>query len=449
MLEAVRNAFRLPDLRQKLLITFGLLTLYRLAANIPLPGVDQDALAALFAQNDNILLNLLNFFSGGGLSRMGVMALGVYPYITASIILQLLIPIIPALEALSKEGEQGRSRLNQYTLWLTIPLAVLQAIAQGTLLSAQATGGASVLPSWGFTGGDFLPTLTLIIGMTAGTMLGVFLGQLITEQGVGNGVSLIIFAGIVASVPTQLQLLSNNVAMLVIFAIITVLTVILIVWIQEGQRRIPVQYGKRVRTMRGNRMMMVGGQSTYVPLRVNTAGMIPLIFAQSLLILPSTLASYFVASSVTWVSAIANAIYTFFNPNAWAYWLFYFLLTVIFTYFYTDVLFRQQNLADTLQKQGGFIPGIRPGPRTESYLNGVLQRITLVGALFLGFIAVLPFVVGTLADTIFGSSLGQITGYNSLIISSSGLLIVVGVVLDTMKQIEAQLTMRNYEGFIR
>jgi preprotein translocase subunit SecY len=449
MLEAVRNAFRLPDLRQKLLITFGLLTLYRLAANIPLPGVDQEALAALFSQNDDILLNLLNFFSGGGLSRMGVMALGVYPYITASIILQLLIPIIPALEALSKEGEQGRSRLNQYTLWLTIPLAVLQAIAQGTLLAAQGTGGASVLPSWGFTGGDLLPTLTLIIGMTAGTMLGVWLGQLITEQGVGNGVSLIIFAGIVSSVPTQLQLLSNNIAMLVIFAIITVLTVILIVWIQEGQRRIPVQYGKRVRTMRGNRMMMVGGQSTYVPLRVNTAGMIPLIFAQSLLILPSTLASYFVASDVTWVSAIANAISSFFNPNAWAYWLFYFLLTVIFTYFYTDVLFRQQNLADTLQKQGGFIPGIRPGPRTESYLNGVLQRITLVGALFLGFIAVLPFVVGTLADTIFGSSLGQITGYNSLIISSSGLLIVVGVVLDTMKQIEAQLTMRNYEGFIR
>ena len=449
MLEAVRNAFRLPDLRQKLLITFGLLTLYRLAANIPLPSVDQEALAALFSQNDNILLNLLNFFSGGGLARMGVMALGVYPYITASIILQLLIPIIPALEALSKEGEQGRNRLNQYTLWLTIPLAVLQAIAQGTLLAAQGTGGPSVLPSWGFTGGDFLPTLTLIIGMTAGTMLGVWLGQLITEQGVGNGVSLIIFAGIVANVPNQLQLLSNNIAMLVVFAIITVLTVILIVWIQEGQRRIPVQYGKRVRTMRGNRMMMVGGQSTYVPLRVNTAGMIPLIFAQSLLILPSTLASYFVASDVTWISAIANAIYTFFNPNAWAYWLFYFLLTVIFTYFYTDVLFRQQNLADTLQKQGGFIPGIRPGLRTESYLNGVLQRITLVGALFLGFIAVLPFVVGTLADVLFGSSLGQITGYNSLIISSSGLLIVVGVVLDTMKQIEAQLTMRNYEGFIR
>lgn len=447
MLDAVRNAFRLPDLRQKLLVTFGLLCFYRLAANIPLPGVDQEALTALFQQSENILLNLLNFFSGGGLSRMGVMALGVYPYITASIILQLLIPIIPALQELQKEGESGRTQLNQYTLWLAIPLAVLQAIAQGTLLSGRGTALA-VLPNWGFTGGDLMPTLTLIIGMTAGTMIGVWLGQLITEQGIGNGISLIIFAGIVSSVPFQLQLLSQNIVMLVVFIIITILMIMLIVWIHEGQRRIPVQYGKRVRTMRGNRMMMVGGQSTYVPLRVNTAGMIPLIFAQSLLILPSTLASYWIART-DWVGAIANSIYQFFSPNNAVYWLLYFLLTVAFTYFYTDVMFRQQNLPDTLQKQGGFIPGIRPGPRTESYLNGVLQRITLVGALFLGLIAVLPFVVGALADLIFGGGTAQLTGYNSLIISSTGLLIVVGVVLDTLKQIEAQLMMRNYEGFIR
>ncbi len=445
MLDAVRNAFRLPDLRQKLLITFGLICLYRLAANIPLPGVDQTALAQMFSQNDNILLNLLNFFSGGGLARMGVMALGVYPYITASIILQLLIPIIPALEELSKEGESGRARINQYTLWLTIPLAVLQAIAQGTLLASQA---GNVLPSWGFTGGDFLPTVTMIIGMTAGTMMGVWLGQLITEQGIGNGVSLIIFAGIVANIPHQLNVLAQSPAMLITFLIVTLIMIGVIVWVQEGQRRIPVQYGKRVRTMRGNRMMMVGGQSTYVPLRVNTAGMIPLIFAQSLLILPSTLASYFVART-DWTGAIANAFYTFFSPQNAMYWLLYFLLTVAFTYFYTDVMFRQQNLPDTLQKQGGFIPGIRPGPRTESYLNGVLQRITLVGALFLGMIAVLPFVIISLAQLLFGADAALLTGYNSLIISSSGLLIVVGVVLDTMKQIEAQLMMRNYEGFIR
>ena len=446
MLDAVRNAFRLPDLRQKLLITFALICLYRLAANIPLPGVNQAALAQMFSQNDNILLNLLNFFSGGGLARMGVMALGVYPYITASIILQLLIPIIPALEELSKEGESGRARINQYTLWLTIPLAVLQAIAQGTLLASQ--GGGAILPSWGFTGGDFLPTITMIIGMTAGTMMGVWLGQLITEQGIGNGVSLIIFAGIVANIPHQLNTLSQSPAMLITFLLVTLIMIGVIVWVQEGQRRIPVQYGKRVRTMRGNRMMMVGGQSTYVPLRVNTAGMIPLIFAQSLLILPSTLASYFVART-DFTGTIANAFYTFFSPQNAMYWLLYFLLTVAFTYFYTDVMFRQQNLPDTLQKQGGFIPGIRPGPRTESYLNGVLQRITLVGALFLGVIAVLPFVIISLAQLLFGADAALLTGYNSLIISSSGLLIVVGVVLDTMKQIEAQLMMRNYEGFIR
>ncbi len=446
MLDAVRNAFRLPDLRQKLLITFALICLYRLAANIPLPGVDQAALAQMFSQNDNILLNLLNFFSGGGLARMGVMALGVYPYITASIILQLLIPIIPALEELSKEGESGRARINQYTLWLTIPLAVLQAIAQGTLLASQS--GGAILPSWGFTGGDFLPTITMIIGMTAGTMMGVWLGQLITEQGIGNGVSLIIFAGIVANIPHQLNTLSQSPAMLITFLLVTLIMIGVIVWVQEGQRRIPVQYGKRVRTMRGNRMMMVGGQSTYVPLRVNTAGMIPLIFAQSLLILPSTLASYFVART-DFTGTIANAFYTFFSPQNAMYWLLYFLLTVAFTYFYTDVMFRQQNLPDTLQKQGGFIPGIRPGPRTESYLNGVLQRITLVGALFLGVIAVLPFVIISLAQLLFGADAALLTGYNSLIISSSGLLIVVGVVLDTMKQIEAQLMMRNYEGFIR
>ena len=448
MLVAVRNAFRLPDLRQKLMITFGILVLYRFAANIPLPGVDRDALEIIFRGSDtNMLLSLLNFFSGGGLAQMGVMALGVYPYITASIIMQLLTPIVPQLEELSKEGEQGRNRLNQYTYWMTVPLAVLQAIAQATLLSRPAGAGLVVLPDWGFAGDSLLPSLTIIVGMTAGTMFAVWLGMLLTEQGIGNGISLIIFAGILASVPFQIRVLSQNLLLLAVFVLITVLTVALIVWVQEGQRRIPVQYGKRVRTMRGNRMMMVGGQSTYVPMRVNTAGMIPLIFAQSLLILPSTLASYFLARP-GWVGDLANWFYNAFSPTSFMYWLLYFLFTVAFTYFYTDVMFRQQNLPETLQKQGGFIPGIRPGPRTEAYLNGVLSRITLVGALFLGFIAILPFLVGTVADTLFGGA-GVLTGYQSLIISSAGLLIVVGVVLDTMKQIEAQLLMRNYEGFIR
>jgi preprotein translocase subunit SecY len=449
MLEAVMNAFRLPDLRRKLLITFGILVLYRFAANIPLPGVNRDALSVMFGSNNpsSMILNLLNFFSGGGLSQMGVMALGVYPYITASIIMQLLTPIIPALEELSKEGEQGRHRINQYTYWLTIPLAILQAITQATILNRTQTGAEAVLTNWGFTGDNLLPSLTIIIGMTAGTMFGVWLGQLLTEQGIGNGVSLIIFAGIVSSVPYQIRLLSQQPILLIMFIIITILTVGLIVWIHEGQRRIPVQYGKRVRTMRGNRMMMVGGQSTHVPMRVNTAGMIPLIFAQSLLILPSTIASYFVTSA-GWVGGFANGLVNYLGPNSWIYWLLYFLFTVAFTYFYTDVMFRQQNLPETLQKQGGFIPGIRPGPRTEAYLNGVLSRITLVGALFLAFIAVLPFIVGVIMGG-FTQGVDALTNNRSLIISSTGLLIVVGVVLDTMKQIEAQLLMRNYEGFIR
>ncbi|MEM7535667.1 MAG: preprotein translocase subunit SecY [Chloroflexota bacterium] len=448
MLEAVRNAFRLPDLRQKLLITIGILVLYRFAANIPLPGVDRVALASFFSGDDqNMLLSLLNFFSGGGLAQMGIMALGVYPYITASIIMQLLTPIVPALEELSKEGEQGQIKRNQYTYWMTVPLAILQSIAQATLLSRPIGGGLVILPEWGFTGSNLLPSLTIIIGMTAGTMFAIWLGQLLTEQGIGNGVSLIIFAGILAAVPGQVTRLWQQPVLLVIFTFITILTVALIVWVHEGQRRIPVQYGKRVRTMRGNRMMMVGGQSTHVPMRVNTAGMIPLIFAQSLLILPSTVASYFVTNP-GWVGSVALWISNAMNPVSFFYWLMFFLFTVAFTYFYTDVMFRQQNLPENLQKQGGFIPGIRPGRRTEEYLNNILSKITLVGALFLGLIAILPYIVGVIADGFFGGA-GILTGYETLIISSTGLLIVVGVVLDTMKQIEAQLLMRNYEGFIR
>jgi len=446
MLEAVRNAFRLPDLRQKLLYTFLILVAYRLAAHIPLPGVNRDVLDQIFRSTDqNILLSLLNFFSGGALAQFSVMAMGVYPYITASIIMQLLTPIVPQFEELSREGEQGRQQLNRYTHYLTVPLAFLQAFGQATLLSRPVGGAATgaVLEQWGFSGEALLPSLTILISLTAGTMLAMWMGEMLTEQGIGNGVSLIIFAGIVASVPSQVRLLSQQgITQLLIFSFITVLTVALIVWVQEGQRRIPVQYGKRVRTMRGNRLMMVGGQSTYVPMRVNTAGMIPLIFAQSLLILPNTLASYFILRS-DWVGSVANFFFTNFSPQHFLYWLIYFLLTVAFTYFYTDVMFRQQNLPDTLQKQGGFIPGIRPGPRTEAYLNNVLGRITLVGALFLGLVAVLPYLVGM----IFGG--GGISNFNTLIISSTGLLIVVGVVLDTMKQIEAQLMMRNYEGFIR
>lgn len=445
MLEAVRNAFRLPDLRRKLLITLGILVVYRLASHIPVPGVDRAALATIF--NSNQLLGMLNLLSGGALSNFSIMAMGVYPYITASIIIQLLQPIIPALAALQKEGEAGRNKLNQYTNIATIPLALLQGFGQSSLLAASsATQAGPVLSEFGFKNFP-LQTLVILLSMTAGTMLAMWLGQIITQQGIGNGVSIIIFGGIVAAMPENIQrtAVQGGLIQLIVFVIVTVLTTAIIVLVQEGQRRIPVQYGKRVRAMRGNRLMVVGGQSTHVPLRVNSAGMIPLIFAGSFLIFPSTIASYFVNSSNAVVKSVANFFYTFFSStNGW-YWIMYFLLVVAFTYFYTDVVFRQQNLPETLQRQGGFIPGIRPGFNTERYLNRVLSRITLVGALFLGFVAILPYIV----HLIFGGAGASSASTSTMLISSTGLLIVVGVVLDTMKQLEAQLLMRHYEGFIR
>ena len=286
MLEAVRNAFRLPDLRRKLLITLGILVIYRLASHIPVPGVDRAALATIF--NSNQLLGMLNLLSGGALSNFSIMAMGVYPYITASIIIQLLQPIVPALAALQKEGEAGRNKLNQYTNIATIPLALLQGFGQSSLLAASsATQAGPVLAEFGFKNYP-LQTLVILLSMTAGTMIAMWLGQIITQQGIGNGVSIIIFGGIVAAMPENVQrtAVQGGLIQLIVFVIVTVLTTAIIVLVQEGQRRIPVQYGKRVRAMRGNRLMVVGGQSTHVPLRVNSAGMIPLIFAGSFLIFP-------------------------------------------------------------------------------------------------------------------------------------------------------------------
>lgn len=436
MLSAVRNALRLPDLRTKILITLGILAIYRLAAHVPLPGVNQAVLSQLFSENT--LLGFLDMLSGGALANFSVLAAGVYPYITAQIIIQLLIPIIPSLQAIAKEGEQGQRKINRITIYLTIPMAALQAFGQGTIL--YRSGGLS---AFGFTADSWLPTITIIVSMVAGTMFAIWLGQLITEQGIGNGISLIIFGGIIAQMPQSIAQLiqTRQYGLLAIFVLITVVTIAVIVFVQEGQRRIPVQYGKRVRAMRGNRLMVVGGQSTFIPLRVNSAGMIPLIFAQSLLLFPGTIASYF-QNIEGWVGQVAQALTQFFSPNNNPYWILYFLLVIAFTYFYTDVIFRQQNLPETLQRQGGFIPGIRPGKRTEDYLNAVLGRITFAGAIFLGLVAIMPWLVGLLTGQNVGSS-------TTLLVSSAGLLIVVGVVLDTMKQLEAQLLMRHYEGFIR
>ncbi len=436
MITAVRNAMRLPDLRKKILITLGILAIYRAAAAVPVPGVNAQVLEQLFSQN--ALLGFLNLMSGGALENFSVMAMGVYPYITATIIIQLLIPIIPALKAISQEGDQGRQRMNRITILITIPLALLQAFGQATILQR-----AGALPGFGFTGPALLSSLTILISLVAGTMFAMWLGQLITEQGIGNGISLIIFGGIVSQLPANIgQLLETQQYLtLVLFILVTVATMLVIVIVLEGQRRILVQYGKRVRVMRGNRQVVTGGQSTYIPLRVNTAGMIPIIFAQSLLLFPGTIASYFQNVEGV-IGSIATFFATTFTPSSSIYWILYFFLVIGFTYFYTDVIFREQNLAENLQKQGGFVPGIRPGKRTEDYLNAVMSRITFVGALFLGGIAILPWLVSLVTGT-------SLTSNTQLLISSSGLLIVVGVVLDTMKQLEAQLLMRHYEGFIR
>ncbi|MFQ5854531.1 MAG: preprotein translocase subunit SecY [Anaerolineae bacterium] len=433
MLDALRNAFKLPDVRRKILFTFGILVIFRLAAHIPVPGVDRQGLVQLFQSNQ--LLGFLNMLSGGAMENFSVVAMGVYPYITASIIMQLLVPLLPQLEELSKEGEQGRQKINMYTYYLTVPLGILQAFGQAAFLNRPLPGGGTVLRNFNLFQYP-LETLTVVIALTAGTMFAVWLGDLITEQGIGNGVSIIIFGGIVAGIPQNIgQLVAGGqTGALIFLMILTVVTVAGIVFIQEGHRRIPVQYGKRVRGQR-----LYGGQSTHIPMRINSAGMIPLIFANSLLIFPATIAQMFQTSGSPVVRNIANAVFNTFNTTGASYWVFYFLLVVAFTYFYTDVIFRQQNLPETLQRQGGFIPGIRPGRRTEEYLNAVLQRITLVGALFLGAVAILPYF----AQIFTGVQRTQ------LIITSTGLLIVVGVVLDTMKQLEAQLLMRHYEGFIK
>jgi preprotein translocase subunit SecY len=423
------NAFKLPDLRRKILFTIAILVVYRFAAHIPVPGVNADALAQLFQSNQ--LLGLLDMFSGGAMSSLSVVALGVYPYITASIIMQLLQPLIPPLERLAREGEAGQAKMNQITHIMMVPLAALQAIAQITIFTR---GEMPVIDNFGLLSPDtFLPSFATIITLTAGTVLAVWLGELITEQGIGNGISIIIFGGIAARIPqTVAQNLQTNIPGLIAFIVIGVITVAAIVFIYEGQRRIPVQYGKRVRGTK-----VYGGQSTHIPLKVNSAGMIPLIFASSFLIFPGVIASYFIYADNQTIASIAQGIVDIFNQELVFYWILYFIMVVGFTYFYTDVIFQQQNMPENLQKHGGFIPGIRPGARTAEYLNRVLRRITLVGALFLGVVAVLPFFVRSF------------TPVQQMIISSTGLLIVVGVVIDTMKQLEAQLLMRHYEGFLR
>ncbi len=448
MLESVVNALRLPDLRQRILFTLAMLLLFRLIAHIPVPNIDPTALESLrIALQGNQLAQLLNIFAGGALQNLSVAAMGVYPYITAQIILQLLVPLIPALEELRKEGEQGRMRLNRITFYLTIPMALLQAYGQTLTLERSLGTGQALFQTPFDIVNNFFPTFTILVSMLAGTMLLVWLGEQIQERGIGNGVSMIIFAGIVAGLPGLIIQAFTTVELggieqiigLVSFLAIALGTIVGIVLMHEGQRRIPVQYAKRVR---GNRVY--GGQSSHIPLKVNMAGMIPLIFAQSIIIFPGTIASYACPEQIAPPGSgifkqIACFTYQTFSPQYGSGTLVYsialFVLVYFFTYFYTKVIFDQQNIPETLQRNGGFIPGIRPGKRTEEYLDQVVSRITRIGALFLGIVAILPFITQQLTGVPIG-------------LGATALLIVVGVAVDTMRQLEAQLVMRNYEGFI-
>ena len=443
LLQAVIDAFQQADVRRKIVFTLSLLVVFRFVANLPLPGVDTAALADIF--EGNAILGFLNIFSGGALRMMSVAALGVYPYVTSSIIMQLLVPIVPQLQALTKEGEQGRRQIQIYTHYLTLPMCIVQGYGQ--LFLIDNLGGFGAGTKIGLSGDALLPTLSMITTMTAGTMFLVWMGELISEKGLGNGISVLIFAGIVASIPRMIwtevytSTAMTGVVMLVVFI---VLILGIIVFFQEAQRRIPVQYSRSL--FRGGRMYRQSGQ-THIPLRVNSAGMIPLIFAFSIVIFPAYVASMLKEGQTGLIADVAGKVQGVFDPSNWGYWIFLFLLVVTFAFFYTMVIFQQQNLAENLQRQGGFIPGIRPGRPTAEYITRVLIRITWAGALFLGFVAVIPFVASALTGEQ-ALSLGRGGGL-SLGITSAGLIIVVGVVLDTMRQLEAQLLMRQYEGFIR
>jgi preprotein translocase subunit SecY len=428
VIDALINAFRAPDIRRRILFVLGILVVYRQLAQVPLPGVDHDQRQAFF--DKNTAFGIIDLFAGGGLSQQTVVGLAMNPNNNPSIIMQLMTGVIPSLQNLSREGEYGRQRLNQYTRYLTVPMALLQSFGILSALGHQSPPviiggfGLGIAMSW-----------VQMFSMTAGAVLLMWLGELITEKGIGNGISFIIFAGIVSRAPTGLAGLLSQPSPrdILLFVVLAIVAVFVIIYIQEGQRRIPIQYASRVR----GRRMYQGGQ-TFLPLRVNLAGVIPIIFAISILQFPAQLAIYFSFSEVQVIRDVANGIAGFLSQTTYQYAILYFLLTVGFTYFYTAFTFKPDETAEQLRKNGGFIPGIRPGRPTQDYLARVVSRITIAGALFLGIVAVAPVLAGVLDPSLKGLAIG-----------GTGILIVVSVVVETMKQIEAQLMMRNYEGFIR
>ena len=423
MLDVLRNALRIGDLRRKILFTAAMLIVFRIGSFVPVPGVDSAALAESLGISSGNIFGFLNMFTGGALGRFTIFAMGVNPYITASIILQLLTIVIPKLEELAKEGIEGRKKIQQYTRYGTVVLGLVQGWAI-TLLARNS----GVL-----TDSSFFVLALIVVTLTAGTSFLMWLGEKITEKGIGNGISLIIFAGIVAELPVGLLRIAQSVGQggisifsFVLFIILAVAIIAAVVMVQEGQRRIPVQYAKR---MVGRRMY--GGQSTHIPMRVNSAGVIPVIFASSILTFPLTVAQ-FMPSIAPWVDR-------WFGIGTFAYNFVYAILVIFFTYFYTAVTFNPVDVANNMRKHGGFIPGLRPGRPTSEYLDRILTRITLAGAVFLAFIAVLPYIMA-------GVTRMPLT---FVFFGGTSLLIMVGVALDTMKQIEAHLLMRHYEGFMK
>ena len=426
-LQSFQNIFKIPELKRRVLMTLALLAAYRLGAHVPTPGIDSVALAAFFDQVQGTLLGMVDLFSGGNLRRLTVFALGIMPYISASIILQLLTVVIPALERLAKEGEAGKKKITQYTRYGTIALSLVQSfgIAVG-LESMRAQGGAVLVPDpgWGFR-------LLTMLTLTTGTALIMWLGEQISEKGIGNGISLIIFAGIVVRLPSAIissyRLISTGELRLPVFVALLVMMLLVtaaVILMQEGQRKIPVQYAKRVVGRR-----VYGGQSTHIPLRINTAGVIPVIFASSLILFPATLTRFV---NHPWMQVITEAL----SPGHVTYTVMYCGLIIFFAYFYTAIVFNPIDLADNMKKYGGFIPGVRPGKKTAEYIDRTLTRITLPGAIFLALISVLPDFLIRWFNTPF-------------YFGGTSLLIVVGVALDTVRQMESHLLMRNYEGFLR
>lgn len=421
MWDKIVHVWKIKDLRNKMLFVLGMLVIFRLVAHIPVPGVDVAALKQFLGGNQ--ILGLLNVFSGGTMENFSLMMLGVAPYITASIIFQLLAMVIPSLEELSKEGEAGQQKINMYTRLATVPLALLQAYGMIKLLNQSQN---QVIPNL-----DIFKTVSIMLVITAGTLFLMWLGELITEKKIGNGISLIIFSGIVAALPgavrnALINYSASDLYTYLFFVVIAIATVVGVVIISEGQRNVPVSYAKQIR---GNRMY--GGTNTHLPLRVNMAGVIPIIFAISIILFPPMIAQFFVNGS-GYLASLSRSVVSLFN-NQLFYGIFYFLLVFGFTYFYTAVIFHPQKLAENLQRQGGFVPGIRPGKQTEEYLGKTMSRLIFVGALFLGLIAILPLL------------LQAFTGTQSLVIGGTSLLIVVSVAIETAKQIDAQIEVHEYD----